>query len=440
MKELYKMRHWIAGLQWLFFIFANIVVIPITIGEAFKLSQETIVVLMQFSFMVTGLACLFQVILGHKRPIMEGQSGLWWGIILTLVVTTSAQGMPLDVLGGSFTVGVLISAGITILIGITGLGPKIAKLFNPSVMGVFIFLLGCTLIQIFLKGMLGIPFGYAADTARFDLSISLLSIIIVVLVIIISVKFPIKIRSYSLLIGILLGWILHTIFFGSSSGGTSVDSLSFMLFPLGTPTWNLGVILTVVLAGLLNTANTFGALKGTESILQTKTSKKEYARSFTITGLFTGVAGIFGLVPYTSYISTIGFLRQTNILDRLPFILGSVMFFIMGVFPTIGYFFSLLPLSVGSAVMFVAYLQLLLSALDYFKQVLLNSLNIYRVAIPLFIGIMIMSFPATYFESLPSFVRPFLSNGLLVGILMALVLENTIKWDKFGESSKERTS
>ncbi len=84
-KELLKSSNWISGLQWLFFIFTNIVVIPITVGAAFELSTGTIVNMLQLSFIVTGLACIIQAFLGHKRAIMEGQSGLWWGVILTLV-------------------------------------------------------------------------------------------------------------------------------------------------------------------------------------------------------------------------------------------------------------------------------------------------------------------------------------------------------------------
>src|SRR5699024_11883800 len=105
MEKLKETKTWIAGLQWFFFICANIVVIPITVGEAFGLSNVEIVPLLLLSFIVTGLACLAQVLFGHKRHIMEGQSGLWWGIFLTLVTTTSAQGMSLTELGGSLALG-----------------------------------------------------------------------------------------------------------------------------------------------------------------------------------------------------------------------------------------------------------------------------------------------------------------------------------------------
>lgn len=435
MKELLKSSNWLSGLQWLFFIFTNIVVIPITVGAAFELPQDRIASLLQLSFIVTGIACMVQALVGHKRAIMEGQSGLWWGVILTLCSTAAAQGMPLEVLGGSLTVGVIISGIITLIIGLTGLGPHIAKLFNPAVMGVFMFLFGVKLIGIFLKGMLGIPFGNEAESAQIDLAISLLSIIIAIIVVVISIKAPPSIRRYGLLIGIVIGWIAFNLTFGQQeTTQQSTSSSGIALFPLGEPTWNIGIIITTILAGLLNTANTFGALKGTDSMYQAETTKSQYRASFTITGIFTGIAGVLGLVPYAPYVSSIGFLSQTGIIKRLPFILGGFMFFVMGIIPPVGHFFSLLPLSIGSAVLFVSYLQLLNSSWNFFNQVEFNTLNVYRSAIPLFVGIIIMTLPAAYFVSLPGFARPLLSSGLLVGIMLALLLENTIKWDRYGLS------
>ncbi|GEN83747.1 permease [Sporosarcina luteola] len=437
-KELVKSSNWISGLQWLFFIFTNIVVIPITVGAAFELSQDTIVNMLQLSFVVTGLACIVQAYFGHKRAIMEGQSGLWWGVILTLVATASAQGMPLPVLGGSLTVGIIITSILTFLIGVTGLGPRIAKLFSPAVMGVFMFLFGCQLIGIFLKGMLGIPFGNQSEGAHIDVPVSLLSIVIAIIVIVISVKAPSSIRRYGLLIGIIGGWIIYALIFQPESAISGGTSFKLELFPLGKPAWDIGIIITTVIAGLLNSANTFGALKGTESMYEVETTKSEYRASFTITGVFTLIAGIFGLVPNSPYVSSIGFLSQTGIIKRIPFVLGGLMFLVMGLIPPIGHFFSQLPLSIGSAALFVSYLLLLNSSFNFFKKVEFNTVNVYRSAVPLFVGIVIMTLPASYFVTIPSIVRPVLSSGLLVGIILALILENLFKWDKYGVEEQKK--
>src|SRR5690625_5411677 len=94
--RIFQTENLLASLQWFFFIFANIVIIPITVGEAFELNQAEVVSLVQMSFIVTGLACLAQAFFGHRRPILEGQSGLWWGIYLTLVATSDRKSTRLN--------------------------------------------------------------------------------------------------------------------------------------------------------------------------------------------------------------------------------------------------------------------------------------------------------------------------------------------------------
>src|SRR5699024_5901434 len=141
-----------------------------------------------------------------------------------------------------------------------------------------------------------------------------------------------------------------TLLFKQEQSIGTISSFSVELFPLGRPSWNIGVIVTTVIAGLLNTANTFGALKGTDTMYQSATTDARYRSSFTITGITNMISGIFGLVPYAPYVSSIGFLGQMGVLRRLPFILGSFMFIMMRMIPAIGRFFSLLPLMVGISV------------------------------------------------------------------------------------------
>ena len=95
---------------------------------------------------------------------------------------------------------------------------------------------------------------------------------------------------------------------------------------------------------------------------------------------------------------------------------------------TIGAAFDLSSMEVVS--LFVAYLQLFSGALSNLKGIQFTSNIIDRIAAPVLLGIAIMNIPAPMFESLSIVVRLLLSSGLLVGIILAIVLENLIKWDK----------
>src|SRR5699024_4282896 len=113
------------------------------------------------------------------------------------------------------------------------------------------------------------------DEAGIDLSISLLSIIIAVIVALISIKAPPGVRRYALLIGIAVGWVVFSLVFEQPDTMNKAGAANIELFPLGKPAWDTGIILTAVLAGLLNTANTFGALKGTDELYQSETSPSQ---------------------------------------------------------------------------------------------------------------------------------------------------------------------
>ncbi|WP_342553020.1 uracil/xanthine transporter [Paenibacillus sp. FSL R7-0652] len=424
MFKLNSLRSGIAGLQWLFFLFTNTVVIPITVGAAFALPQEKIQFLIQCSFVLTGIACVIQAGLGHRRAVMEGQSGLWWGVILSLSAAAPSLGISLPELGGSLAVGILISGVITILIGICGLAVPLSRLFTPGVMAVFMFLLGCRLNIIFLEGMLGISPGSSAETSAIQPAIFLTAAFVAVITAVLSAKAKPAIAQYALLIGILGGWMLQTAVFPDAGGTPGTGTLDMGWFPLGSPSTrlNAGVIAIAIIAGLINTSNTFGALKGTDHIYEQETSNKQYKRSFTISGVLAVISGLLGLVPYAPYVSSVGFLQQTRIRERLPFVIGGLLFAVIGLIPAVSSLLTQLPLSIGSAVLFVTYLRLLGSSLQYFGQIHMDAANLYRTAAPLFIGIIVMGLPSEFFITLPPLLRPLLGNGLLVGILLALAL------------------
>src|SRR5699024_12338378 len=144
-----------------------------------------------------------------------------------------------------------------------------------------------------------------------------------------------------------MGWIIYRLIFGNEDAVYSANT-SISLFPLGSLHWNTGVIITTVVAGILNTSNTFGSLKGSDSLVGEETTKKDYLTSFSFTGLATVASGGFGLVPYAPFVSSIGFLSQTEIYERMHLVIERFIFFIMGDIQPVCVLFTLLPLNIVS--------------------------------------------------------------------------------------------
>jgi xanthine/uracil permease len=93
-----------------------------------------------------------------------------------------------------------------------------------------------------------------------------------------------------------------------------------------------------------------------------------------------------------------------------------------------------MPISIGNAVLFVAYLQLFGAALANLEGMALDFRNIFRIAAPTLVGLAILSTPPQMFAPLPTYVQSLCSNGMLVGILLAILLE-LLPWHKFARAT-----
>ena len=59
-----------------------------------------------------------------------------------------------------------------------------------------------------------------------------------------------------------------------------------------------------------------------------------------------------------------------------------------------------------------------------------NYISMFRRALPGLTGIAIMSVPDSSFSTINGFMNMILSNGMLVGILLSVLMENLLPWTK----------
>jgi xanthine/uracil permease len=417
----------LASVQWLFFIFANTVVVPLSVGSAFDLPTHDIAGILRSSLIFTGIACMLQGFIGHRYPLLEGHSGVMWGLTLTLSASASSMGMSLTSIGGGIATGMLLAGFVVATLGALNLLGFIQKIFTPMVMNVFLFLLTFQLILIFFKGMLK-----TSSDGVLDMPVSLFSIGIAIFVILLKIKGKPAIGNFSILIGMVVGWILYVLVFPSGQSVNVESSLSFPIFPFGKPNLNVSIIAVTFLASFVNLSNTIASVRAVSNLLEQKATESQLRRSYVLTGLFSIPASVLGLVSYATFASSIGFLESTRNFDRKPFLIGGGLMSLLGVIPFLGGILATLPITVGNAVLFAAYLQLLGTSLKGIKGYDFNSVTIHRLALPLLVGVCIMNLDATLFSGMPALLQPLLTNGFIMGVLLSILLEKLINWDKVG--------
>ncbi|NSL52249.1 uracil/xanthine transporter [Calidifontibacillus erzurumensis] len=417
-----------ASIQWLFFIFANTVVVPVSIGTAFHLSPDVIASMLRSSLIFTGLACMLQGYFGHRYPLMEGHSGVIWGLILHLCISAQTLGLSYSEIGGGIATGLLLAGVVAILFVKLNLIHLLHRIFTPMVMSVYLFLLTFQLILIFFKGMFKVN-----EDGTIDIPVALLSIGIVVIVSLLIIKGNEVIANFSILIGMVVGWVIYAIFFQSESFNGEPSFI--LIFPLGWPNLNIGIVTVTFLAGLINLSNTIASIQAAANLFHERPTERQFKRSYLLTGFYSIGAAFLGLVSYTPFASSIGFLESTRIFDRKPFIISGGLMVLLGVFPFLGSFLSTMPMTVGNAVLFVAYLQLLGTSLKSLNGYVFNSKTIYRLAAPLLIGVSIMNMDSSLFNSIPIILRPIISNGFIMGVIIAILTEKMIKWDNIKEAA-----
>ncbi|HDR6258100.1 TPA: purine/pyrimidine permease [Bacillus cereus] len=415
------MKTFLSALQWALFILAGSLIVPISVATSYGLDGAEAIAFVQRTLFVLGFAGLLQAIFGHKLPIQEGPAGLWWGIFSLYaslgVVLFGSSNETLKVLQYAF----LLSGIICIILSVFGLIDKLVRYFTPTVIGTYLFLLVAQLSGSFLKGM----FGLDGKHTEVQPNVFILSLIVILLSFFIM-KLPI-IGQYSVLFSIVCGWILFA-YFGLSNPITPVtDIIRFpSLFVFGMPRVEWNMVITVIFVTLLLLTNMLASIRVVQKVVS-KYEENAASDRFKQAGIITGInqllGGLFSAIGPVAISGSAGFIATTNIYKRLPFILGSSFIIVVSIFPKITSFFAAIPVAVGYAAIYPVFASMIGLAFREYETVQ-DKERLFKVAgLSIFTGVGVMFVPAEAYSTLPPFLASFLSNGLVLGSVMAILLE-----------------
>ncbi|PEF64280.1 xanthine permease [Bacillus anthracis] len=424
----HNQNHIMGTLQWFIFLLANSIALPIVVGGLFHLTTEEIFYLMQRTFFVVGISSFLQGWLGHRLPIADGPAGSWVGVFTVLAYATAGQ----DQLHSTLQIlelGMIISGVILIGLGVTGFIGRILFLFTPLVTGTFLLLLCLQLSGVFLKGMLGIT----ATASQIDGFTAIIAFSIFLFVVILSNFGKGFVKSYAVLIGLISGWILFLM-----AGKVTIPSqvTHFVqlpqIFAWGLPKWNTGMAVSSFVMVCILVSNTVAAIIViNQATIQKGTIEQKQLKDGTwVGGISHIISSVFSTVGVVPLPATAGFIRLTKQKYIRSFLLACMLLVVMSMFPSIIRYLASLPSAVASAVLMASFVQLIGIGFNNIKQVELNERNVTILGVAVLFGGGVMFLPSGALQSLPSVMQYIFGNGLFVGTVVSILLEQIWRIEK----------
>lgn len=416
-------NNFFSTIQWLVYLLANSIALPIVIGNLYHLSEQDISSLMQRTFFIVGLSSFIQAKFGHKYPIADGPAGSWVSIFVIYASIGLQQGNSIMETLQILEAGLIIAGIALFILGITKWVRHLLFLFSPIVTGTFLFILAIQLSGVFFTGMVSAT----TSDGYLDISSFLMAVFVFFLILLMNIKGKGWIKSYAILLGIFIGWLTFVLL-GKISPNATISS-EFMRFPAifawGLPKFNSGMMVTAILFTFLLLSNTFAAIRAAEEEMPNQEGsfkEKLYAGTW-VGGISHLVSAMFSTIAVVPLPATAGFIKLTKQYRILPFIAACMVLITISLFPSIVGVLASLPLPVASAALLATLIEMLVIAMRSLRKQILNERNSTIIGVSFLVGMGIMFLPTGTFAELPSIMQQLLTNGLLVGTFVAIILD-----------------
>ncbi|MDE0583667.1 purine/pyrimidine permease [Planococcus sp. A6] len=415
------------GLQWAIFLIASSIAAPIAIASIFGMDTADTALFLQRTIFVLGIACLIQAFIGHRLPINEGPAGLWWGVFIVYAglvgVLYSTAEESLQVLqSGLFYSGILF-----IVFAVTGVVDKLKQFFTPTVTFIYLLLLVLQISESIMKGL----FGISSEGDLLDVWVLLAAVAVILITFYFMFHRSAFISRYSVLLSIAFGWLL----FWAIGKAPSIPETSgaWITFPdmlvFGPLVFDGGMLVTTLFLTVLLIANMMASVHVMESLLKNAFSiqtEDRMKQASVASGLNHLLAGLFSSVGPVPISGAAGFVSATRTPGLRPFIFGGVIVTGISLFPQLMAVLASLPAPVAYAVIFAIFSKMVEMAFNALEAEP-NRKRSYKVAaFGLMTGVGLMFIPTESMAGLPSAVAAILSNGLITGTIIAIIIEQVM--------------
>jgi NCS2 family nucleobase:cation symporter-2/xanthine permease len=404
----------IMGLQHVLTMCPGSIAVPLIMGSALGLDNETTAFLVAANLFTSAIAILIQVYgvgkhIGSRLPIVLGSAFAPLG---PMIVIGQQYGLP-AVFGAVMVSGVF-------MFGICYFMKSILKFFPPVVIGSFVTLIGITLAPTAFTDLAG-----GEGSANFGSVENLLLGLLVLMIIVLLNRFGNGfIQSIALLLGLLVGTLvaipLNMLDLSPVAAAGWFELVT--PFKFGLPQFKIDAIFLMTLFCVINMIQCIGVYAFLDNVQGTETDDKVKVDGMRAQSFAQMISGIFNSVPSTMFNENVGVIKLSGNGARSTVGTAGIMLLIMSLVPKLSNFIICIPKPVigGATLALFGTISAagisILSSVDYSDN---NNSLILGTGLALGVG---ASFTGAAFDKLPSVLAMLFSNGLFVVGFVTIVL------------------
>ena len=391
----------ILGLQHLLAMYSGSILVPIMIASGLGYSAEQLTYLISTDIFMCGIATFLQL-----------QLNKYFGIGLPIVLGVAFQSVA--PLGAMF--GALIVSGIYVIL-ISGIFSKIANLFPAVVTGSVITTIGLTLIPVAIGNM-------GNNVEKPTVQSLLLAIVTVLIILVINIFTKGFIKSIAILIGLVVGTIIAGVM--GLVDLTPVFQAPIVHIPtpfyFGIPKFELSSIVMMCIIATVSMVESTGVYLALSDITKDKIDQIRLRNGYRAEGLAVLLGGIFNTFPYTGFSQNVGLVKLSGIKTRLPIYYAAGFLILLGLLPKFGALAQIIPAPVLGGAMLVMFGFVSLQGMQILARVDFehHEHNFLIAAVSISAGVGLNG--STLFNSLPTSLQMFFSNGIVMASMIAIIL------------------
>lgn len=383
---------------------AATVLMPLIVGSAIGLEQAQIGMWISIVFFVAGIATLMQVLFGNRLPIVQSASAAF---VPAMIAVGANFGL------ASAAAGMIVVGLLEAIIGFSRLLGLVRRIFTPIVIAPTIALIGLSLFQV------------AANFASQGLGLALL---VVAVTLFFNQGIGQRLRPFSILLGLLVGtlvaWPFGLLDFSSVAGAGWFRFPT--VFPWGDFSLEGAVVATLSFGLIASIFESIGDYYTTSIFAGVELEDHHVNRGIGTEGIDVAIAGLFGGMPVTSYTVNSGIIGLTGVASRYVVMGAGIVGLILGLVPKIGQVFTSVPRGAFGGAMIVLFGTIIMGGLKQLERLPINPRNMSIMGTALMSGLVLSHLPPESIEQLPQAVKTLLSSGMVVGALVAIILDQVI--------------